>query len=233
MATEVFSLLNHTAGLTTDPYIRIFDSGGLVFDFNDSTFKSIGSATTPHKAAAEMSDMGGATKSAYVVSVDLAVMWPKQGAVFYVFWYVNNTPVSADEIVAPAVAGPAQSPGPGIWVEFGELGRGEMIVQVEINVKSTAGTDAQIALWLERNGRKVAISTADAAATGSVTVREHEAVANKFVESFIAGDLFGGARFEKTKNTPAFVDDRDHEIDASITINGAVFQTSHSSVVIG
>lgn len=233
MTAQNFALLNHTAGMGTQPYIRIFNAAGDVLDFADNSFKAtLAAATTPYKRAVEMVGMGGPTKSSYIATVDIATFWNREGAWFFVMWFANTVAATTDEAIAPVAGGPAFSPELAQWFEWGETGKGEIIVQAELNVKSTEGDDAQVALWLERNGKKLDIAAADATVTGSATVREHESGAALFVESFTDSDVLN-KRLERTHALPAFVADRGVEIDASIDINGTTYQTSHSRVIFG
>ncbi len=233
MTAQNFALLDHTAGLGTQPYVRVFNAAGDVLDFADNTFKAtLAAATTPYKKSVEMVGMGGTGKSSYVATIDPANFWNREGAWFFVMWYVNTVPAATDAILAPAVAGPELSHAVAQWFEWGESGQGEIVVQAELSVKSTSGVEAQVAIWLERNGKKLDIDAADAAVVGTATVREHEAGGNLFVESFTASDVLNN-RLERTQSTPGFTDDRAIEIDASITINSTVFQTSHSRVIFG
>ena len=233
MTAQNFALLNHTAGMGTEPYIRIFNSAGDVLDFADNTFKAtLAAATTPYKKSVEMVEMGGATKSSYIVTVDPADFWNREGGWFFVLWFANTVPANTDEAIAPVADGPAVAPELAQWFEWGEMGKGEILVQCEMNVKSTSGVAAQLAIWLERNGKKLDIDAADAAVTGSAVVREHEAGSPLFTTSYTITDVVGD-RLEKTQATPGFTDDRSYEIDASIVINGVTYETTHSRVVFG
>lgn len=233
MTAQNFALLNHTAGMGTQPYIRIFNSAGDVLDFADNAFKAtLAAATTPYKKAVEHVGMGGATKSSYIVTVDPADFWNREGAWFFILWFANTTPANTDEAIAPVTDGPAVAPELAQWFEWGEMGKGEILVQAEVNVKSTEGVEAQVALWLERNGKKLDIDAADAAVTGSAVLREHEAGAPLFTTSYTITDVVNN-RLEKTQSLPAFNADRGYEVDGSIVINGVTYQTSHSRVVFG
>lgn len=87
MTTEVF-LFTGTAATTHR--LAIFNSTGQVFDFNDSTFKSLASATTPYTNATERADMGG-TKSGYTASVNLALLNSTTTPIkFFADWYTDT-----------------------------------------------------------------------------------------------------------------------------------------------
>ncbi|TXH10553.1 MAG: hypothetical protein E6R03_15340, partial [Hyphomicrobiaceae bacterium] len=59
---------------TKNVYAVIHNSAGNVFDFSDNTFKAIGSATTPYAACTEQTSGGGSGKSAYTVTINLALL---------------------------------------------------------------------------------------------------------------------------------------------------------------
>lgn len=86
MATEVFEFTG-TAG--TSHYLGIFNTAGEVFDWDDETFKALGSAVTPGVTATEKTGMGGA-KSGYVASVDLALLNATSDDIkFFCEWFTN------------------------------------------------------------------------------------------------------------------------------------------------
>ena len=62
-----------TAGLNL--YFAVWrSSDNKIFDFDDNTFKTVGSATTPSLAASEVTNPGGSAKSHYTASLDLALI---------------------------------------------------------------------------------------------------------------------------------------------------------------
>lgn len=299
MSTAVFTLATHTAG--ADVYARLFDSAGRVFDFSDGAFTTLGGATTPYVAATERTEMDGTSYSGYQVSVDLSAVNDTPTAKRYTLkWYANASPADADVAIAD---------GGEIIVQASELGELALIAQPELSVKSTAGTTAQVSLWLERGGQMISVgsvggtvftaatddvitSTAhglsdddrvllttsdtlpaglsagtayfvrDATTntfkvaatsggtaidvtdtgtgihkwhkpTGSVTVREHGSGSNLFSLALNAGDLQGGGIFEAEQASPAFTDDRQYLVTASVSIGGTTYTSTHSRVVIG
>jgi hypothetical protein len=70
MATESLSI-RHTASKTVYFCIWQLDDPLLVFDFYDSTFKELGSATEPYVTSTELSDGGGYGFSDYFAEVNL------------------------------------------------------------------------------------------------------------------------------------------------------------------
>ena len=135
------------AGL--DAYVRIFNSDGLAFDFNDSTFKAIGSATTPQQVMTERTALNGTGQSGYVTALDLGAIHDGLGPMeFFGQVYDNATPAATDVAISDPL---------GITIELGDIGRRQRIAWAEISVKSAAGNDAQIAAWLEADGERVEI----------------------------------------------------------------------------
>jgi len=205
-------------------YFRLWDASGNVFDFNDTTFKAIGSATTPQVAATERAAPGGTGYSAYVATVDLSTV-NKTGTEMMVLFhaYDNGTPAATD---VPILEGDSQI------VQFSQIGPCEVRVGFEANVKSTAGSFVQFATWLEVNGVKVNIDDIDAAATSSIVVRKHEEASNKFTTNFTVADLKNDV-FEGEEASPNFDNDRQHQFEASITENSNTWTTHHRLPVLG
>lgn len=106
------------------------------------------------------------------------------------------------------------------------------IVHAEVSVKSTAGLAAQLSVWMEVAGKLVPIASLDAAATCSVVVREHDSGVALFTANGVAADITSSI-FEYEKATPAFTDDRQYSVVATITLNSIPFSTNHNRVVIG
>ncbi|MBW3538756.1 MAG: hypothetical protein KY476_00650 [Planctomycetes bacterium] len=222
MASQVFTLDRHEAGKSV--YFRLFNDSGQVFDFNDNTFKALAGATTPYVVATERGDMDGAGLSGYQATINLANVNKTPTAKHYTLKaYANPAPADADVSIADALD---------VIVQLGELGEGELIVQAEVSVKSTAGLTAQVKAWLERNGRKIDVDTLDAATSASVTLREHGSAIDLFSKALAAADLKEDI-FEGEQATPGFTDDRQFDVEATITVNGVAVTTHHSAVVIG
>jgi hypothetical protein len=220
--TETFTFDRYVAGSSL--YARVFNAAGQVFDFSDNTFKALAGATTPYVAATEHADLDGTGYSGYSVAIDLDLLNPSGSrSRFALKFYDNATPAAADQAVSGAK---------GFTIQFGELGERDVVPQVELSVKSTEGLAAQLSAWLEHGGRKVAIGSVDAAATASITVREHGSGVDLFTLAFTAADLNNDV-FEKEQATPGFTDDRQYEVEVSITENGNTYTTTHSRVVLG
>ena len=109
MTTERFSFTG-TAG--TNHYLAIFNAAGQVFDWLDSTFKALSSATTKATVGTEQADLGGTSKSAYIKDVDLSLLnSTSTPAKFRCDWYTDanaTTRVSETEqftVVSSTIAG--------------------------------------------------------------------------------------------------------------------------------
>lgn len=223
MAVETFTFDRHPSG--ADLYVRIFDAAGNVFDAADDTWAAtIAAATTPHLTMTELPEMDGTGQSGYAVAIDLARLNPtgaKKRLTMKV--YEGSSPSAADVSVSGAK---------GFTAQFGALGERDVVAQVETNVKSTEGLAAQVAAWLEHGGEKVPIATVDPAATASVTVREHGSGVDLFTLAMTADDIEGDV-FEAEQSTPGFTDDRQYEVEVSITENGNTHTSTHRRVVLG
>lgn len=197
---------------------------GQVLDFNDSTMKAIGSATTPYKAATERTGVCGSGRSSYTVNLDLAAVNSKAYSRFYrIKWYTGSAPATTVNPVKDEDV---------MLIRNGNAGWREWIAQCELSVKSTAGSTAQVSVWLEDGGEKVAVGTLDGATTASLVVREHASGANLFTKSLVAGDLHNHI-FEAEQASPGFTDDRQYLLTASVVVNGVTFSTTHCRPVIG
>lgn len=221
MASETFSF-EHTAAANI--YFRIFNMSGQVFDFNDNTFKSLAAATTPYVTATEKADMGGTGRSGYVATINLTNVNNTGAANRYELKaYDNAAPADGDNPVSDALP---------FTVKFGKLGERPWAVQFEVNVKSTAGSTAQLSVWLEYDGEKIDIDTVDATCSGNISMREHGAGADLFSKALAVGDLTLDV-FQVEQASPNFVDDREYNCVVSVTENGTTHTTEHSAVVVG
>mgnify|MGYP007071642524 CR=1 FL=1 len=225
MATETLSKL-YTESLNI--YFAIWNKAGQVLDFADGTFKALSAPpTTPYVAATERGDVGGTGKSLYVADIDLDDV--NRGAAVtqataIAYQRAGGSPnLSTDSAISEPVD---------FAVQFGRLGAQDVVVQSQVSVKSTEGAVAQISAWLEVAGEKVDPLDIDASATCSVTVREHGEGTDLFTEAGDATDVENG-RFEYEKNIPNFTDDRQYEVEASITMNGVTVSGTSNVVVIG
>lgn len=156
MSSYTLTLPDHTASATV--FFRIWDTSGNVFDFNDNTFKAIGSATTPYVAATERTAMGGTGDSAYQAAITLENINNTALAKRYIvkaYTQAGGSPADTDDAISEGTI----VNGGELTIQAGEIGEQPIVVQAEISVKATAGSTAQVSCWLERAGRLLEVST--------------------------------------------------------------------------
>src|SRR3990167_11500261 len=141
---------------TSDLYIRLFRTvDGYVFDFADNTWKvNLAACTTPDKAFdSEFTKFDGTGQSVYGWTLNLTNIH-NAGDVQQTLmrFYDNAVPADADVAIDDG--------GLDADIQFGENGAGEVVCRARVSVKSTAGSTAQISVWLERNGQIIDIDTA-------------------------------------------------------------------------
>lgn len=219
MSTETFSF-EHIAGANL--YVRLFDiTDGKVFDFDDNTFKTLASATTPYKTATERADMAGTGRSGYTASINLSNV-NDTGEIqrFELKVYNNATPADADNPVGDPLS---------VTVQFGKAGERDVVAQGELSVKSTLGDTAQITAWLEHAGQKISIQsnggtifTADSA-TDKLTATAHGLNNNDRVLLTTSGTLPTGLN-----GTTAYyvVNKTANDFEVSLTSGGAAVNFS-------
>lgn len=221
MTSEIFTF-EHSA--SADVYLRLFNSSGQVFDFNDDTFKALASCTTPYVAATERADMGGTGRSGYQATIDLADVNNTGAANRYsVKAYDNATPADTDNPISDEL---------GITVQFGKLGEREIRVAFEAALTTTAGAAIRHIAWLEHGGEQVDLSAVDASATCDIAVREYGAGSDLYTDN--SNTLAAGTdRFETETSSPGFTDDRVYLFTVTITENSIAHTTKHSIPVHG
>jgi hypothetical protein len=200
----------------SDIYIRLWNDSHQVFDFNDSTFKAIASATTPYlECTYSASEQIYRTDS----TIDWGDVWNKGTPLnVTVFAYDNATPDDADVPVTEATQ---------VTVQFGELGAADLICGFDACFTSTAGTEVRMLSWLERAGQTIVLASGSCA----ITVREHGAGGDLFTASDAAPNADGV--FEVTQATPGFTPDRVYAVTVAITENGVTWTTTHTVPVFG
>lgn len=144
MGSKTFTFGDYAAG--GNVYFRVFDTSGQVLDFDDGTFKSLGSATTPYVDAIERTDMGGSNRVGYQASIDLALVndGPLAGD-FILQAYDGATHATSDDPIGDPLE---------FSVQFAAIAdqHNLIIPQADANVKSTEGNAVQISVWLEKDG---------------------------------------------------------------------------------
>lgn len=209
-------------------YIRVLgltgSEAGKVLDFSDNTFKALASCTTPYQTATERTAFAGTGRSGYTTDLDLSeVNAEAVERAYLVKWYNNGSPADADTAIAETDV---------FIVANSREGVRGWTVQCELGVKSTAGSTAQLSVWLEHGGERVDLDGIDATPTMSTLVREHGAGSPLFTATGDAGDLTNDV-FEVEQSSPGFTDDRLYEVTASITVNGTTYSTTRTIAVIG
>lgn len=209
-------------------YCRLFNSQWQAFDFDDDTFKALASGTTPQIAATEVAAALGTGQSGYYVDLTPADIHAGTVEPFLAFFYDNASPAITDNPVVNPIefhleAGLETDPWGAYWT-----------LEPEINMKSTDGSAAQLALRLLRNGVPFAIDDLDASPTATVTVREHGASAAtlKFTKSFTSADLVAGI-LEGEVSSPGLVGDRQHDVRATLTAGDFSFSAGHQQHSFG
>lgn len=212
MASRVFSTL-YDSGQSV--YLRIFNMSGQVFDFNDETFKSLGSATTPYIACTEQADVDGTGRSAYVVTIDLDDIYSGFNPADFRFnLYANGTPAAGDVAFAASVVRLPED-------------IGQIDCRAEGVLTSTAGTEIRITASLERNGQVVVLGSGSV----SMGIREHGASSNLLTLS--SSSLTALGRFEITQSNPGFTDDRLYMARVAITTGGVTYTSDVPFPILG
>lgn len=203
---------NHTAG--ADIYFRIYNSDGEVFDFDDDTFKALGSATTPYIVATEQPDADGTGRSDYAAEIDTALI--SDGSIpaeFRIKYFDNATPAAGDLAIG------------GTTFRIPELATEIYECHAEGALLTTAGNEIRITAWLTYNGQTLPVTSG----TCSIAIREHSASSDLLVLNSASPDVLG--RFEFTQSNPGFTDDRLYMARITITVS-AVPRMSDSPMVI-
>lgn len=214
MANSQHYKVDYASG--SNVYIRLWNDSHEVFDFNDNTFKAIGSATTPHRLCTyNSSEKLYRTNTA----IDWEVVWNK-GSPYRVtvLAYDNATPASSDV----AITVPNQ-----LIVQFGQIGEKEIVCGLDAVFTSTAGTELRLLSWLERGGQTIPL----AAGSCTVTVREHGAGVDLFTVTDAAPNAAG--HFELTQSSPGFTADRVYRALVVIAENSTTWTTTHTLPVFG
>lgn len=197
-------------------YLRLFSPSGQWFDFADNTWKTSGTGTTPYRQATYDS-----TEKVYRINtaINWVNVWNKGSPLdVTVLWYSNVSPATGDSPVTDAIVIP---------VQFGQIGRGDIVCECDINILTTAGLVADLVCWLECDGQRIALTAGSAA----ITLTEKGSGIDQWTVTDAAPNADGV--FEMTKTTPAFTSDRIYIAKVAITENGATWTTFHSFKPIG
>ncbi|QDT95561.1 hypothetical protein [Gimesia aquarii] len=200
-------------------YFAIFNSAGQIFDFNAGVLAFVDLSTpplTPGLAATERADAGGAGKSQYIASLDLAT--------------INNTAAIVDcTVLAFEQAGMSPAPGTdsvvsqpnGFQVQFGSEEIKNISVKAGISSDTTNGDFLEVQAWLEADGKVIALTTGVSGATCTCHIRQIDAGADGIE---ITAEQFGDANsqniFVHAVSNPAIENDRQYRARFTITENG-------------
>ena len=187
-------------------------SDNYVFDFNDNTFKAtVGAATTPYLAATENTPTGGAGRSHYTVSLDLALL----GSVDAFVQPYQRSGGSPAPLTDLTLEDPIT-----LEVRAGAFG-GDTGGRINAVFKRQLDTfEALHTLTLA--GQPVSLD----GATGTLTVRD--ALGNDvfpaLTGSLVEHDTDAGFyRMKWSKLTPGFTGDRAYDLRAVIALGGVTF----------
>ncbi|QDV50862.1 hypothetical protein [Gimesia fumaroli] len=209
-------------------YFVIFNNVGQVFDFNAGVlaFANLGAAVKPYLAATEYPNAGGAGKSQYIASLDLAT--------------INNTAAiehctliafeQAGGSPAPATDTPRSQPN-GFSVQFGKEGLNKFRIQCGVSTDTTSGVVLELQAWLESDeGEVVALTSA---ATCACQIRQIDAGSDAL--SITTGD-FGNVNsqsiFTHSLSNPALENDRQYRAKFTITQNGVSWTVTKPFFVV-
>lgn len=227
MATEVFRI---TDAPGKNVFFVFWNAAGQVLDHADHTFKALGSATTPGLAATEVTNKGGVNESSYEASLNLT--------------YVNATPaIAAFNVEAYRRAGGSVDLAADLLLDSEEIrvaaavlavgSVGEVIhgytVRCGFNVTSTEGDHAQVYAWLEKDGKPATLAGTE---TCQFNCYEYSGSVDKFPSAAGVTPSANG-QFERTVDLPAFQDDTEYLLIATVTIGAITVVGQDALVVVG
>lgn len=197
---------------TKNVYAVIHNSAGNVFDFSDNTFKAIGSATTPYAACTEQTAGGGSGKSAYTVTINLALL--NKTLDTSRFWITLYERAGGSPAPLTDTAITYRSP---FSVQAAEIGEDALDIEFVPCFTSTAGTTMRALVTVTRNGKPVDVYTLDNAATCTITAREHGAGSDLYTTS--ATTVSSNGDFAVTQSTPGYTSDRVYQHTVAVAVN--------------
>lgn len=225
MATEPLNQI-YTAGLNVYASVLEIDTAKF-FDFADNTFKLLSAPpTTPYVALTEKTDAGGVGSSAYVGSIDLAL--------------INNTGAVKRVVVAfYRRLGGSPAPSTDTLIFQGELsiqagqlttspGADNVTLHIRTSFTSSAGTTFKgIVYGVGTNGAPVAL-------TGSATLDIKELASGSDLLNLTAASPNASGEFEFSQGTPGFTADRQYRFLAEVTEDdGTVHRGVEYQTVMG
>lgn len=230
MATESLQITDVAGG---NVYFSIWKSAAAeVFDFDDNTFKALGSAVEPFVAATEVSGRGGVGDSGYHAGVDLAD--------------INNTPAIAVYVVeAYRRLGGSPALTTDLLLSTGELriaagslvasgSPGDVVsgyvVKCCMALTSTEGDEVQLWAWVEKNGVPI---TLDAGDECSFDCFEHTSGLSQFSGPTTAVNPSAVNLFEDVFTPTEFADNTGYTLQATAVIGGVTIVGQESFPCVG
>ena len=204
--------IDHTE--TKNVYAVVTNAAGNVLDFNDNTFKALGSATTPTVALTEQTGGGGSGKSNYVYSLDLTRINKTLDTSRAWITFYERAGGSAAPLTDTAIS--FRTPFTTQAGEWGEDALGIEFCPVYTTISGTPTMRGIVTVL--RNGKPVDIYALDSTATCTVTAREHGAVADLYASS--AATVTTAGDFNVSQSTPGYTADRAYQHTIVATVSG-------------
>lgn len=210
-------------------YFSVFNSAGQIFDFNSNTFVELSAPpVTPGLAATEKANAGGAGKSQYIASLNLAT--------------INNTAAIVHcTVLAFEQAGGSPAPGTdtavsqpnGFAVQFGREDISNIKVHAGISTDSTNGSYLEVQAWLEVDGEVIALTSGESGATCACNIRQIEADADGIqLSTGDFGNVNAQSIFEFSEADPELEDDHQYRAEITITQDGVSWSITKEFVVL-
>lgn len=202
-------------------YGVVWDEAGNVLDFSDSTFKALGSATTPTFSLTEETGRGGGQLSGYAATLDLAKLNKSLSAKRFslaLHERVGGSPnVSTDRLLVESE------------VVVAAAEEGDVAITVEIGGcnTTTQGVEIRYIATVKRNGRQLDIHALDPAATLALSAREHGTPDPHIAPAAVTVRADGDFEVTVAATPPATVltGDRGYQHTAILTVAGVTFET--------
>lgn len=203
--------IDHTE--TKNVYAVVTNAAGNVLDFNDNTFKALGSATTPTVALTEQTGGGGSGKSNYVYSLDLTRINKTLDTSRAWITFYERASGSAAPLTDTALN--FRTP---FTVQAGEWGEDALGIEFGSAFTSTAGTTVRFVVTVTRNGKPVLIDDLDAAATCTITATEAATGMDLFTTS--ATTVNSSGYFVVSQSTPNYSTDKVYQHTVAVACAG-------------
>jgi len=199
---------------TKNIYAVITNAAGSVLDFNDNTFKALGSATTPTVALTEQTGGGGSGKSNYIYSLDLSRLNKSLATVRYWITFYERAGGSAAPLTDTAIN--YRTP---FSVQAAEFGEDELDIEFCPVYTTISGTPTMRGIvTILRNGKPIDVYALDTSATCTVTAREHGAGVDLYASS--AATVTSQGDFNVSQASPGYTADRAYQHTIAATVSG-------------